>query len=118
MASKNVVRLLKNSTKFNCKSLHSSFATWTPPNDETHTDQQFHPDDYRNTRFIGKRKEVNKNWAIKLIAEESPKCVKERIVSCDGGDELLGHPKVYINLDQPGNHTCGYCGIRFYKEDH
>ncbi|CAG5074085.1 Protein of unknown function [Cotesia congregata] len=20
--------------------------------------------------------------------------------------------------DKPGNHACGYCGLRFYKEDH
>ncbi len=39
------------------------------------------------------------------------------MVSCDGGGGPLGHPVVFINLDDPGNHSCGYCGLRFYKED-
>ncbi|KAI8340799.1 zinc-finger domain-containing protein [Chlamydoabsidia padenii] len=57
--------------------------------------------------------------AIELIAEEPVRIVHQRIVSCDGGDAALGHPKVYINLDKPGAHACGYCGIRFQKpEDH
>ncbi|KAI8099770.1 zinc-finger domain-containing protein [Halteromyces radiatus] len=57
--------------------------------------------------------------AIDLIAEEPIRIVNQRIVSCDGGDAALGHPKVYINLDKPGAHACGYCGIRFQKpEDH
>lgn len=74
--------------------------------------------------------------AIELIAEEPVRIVHQRIVSCDGGmwtpnnntqqqqkekkgiltfsivaigDAALGHPKVYINLDKPGAHACGYC---------
>ncbi|XP_034186241.1 NADH dehydrogenase (ubiquinone) 13 kDa A subunit [Osmia lignaria lignaria] len=84
----------------------------------THTGQVFDDDDYRNVRFINRQKEVNENWAIKLIDEVPPEPAKDRIVSCNGGGGPLGHPKVYINLDKPGNHTCGYCGLRFYKEDH
>ncbi|XP_003692773.1 NADH dehydrogenase [ubiquinone] iron-sulfur protein 6, mitochondrial [Apis florea] len=84
----------------------------------THTGQIYDEDDYRNIRFVNRPKEVNDNWAIKLIAEVSPTSAKEKIVACDGGGGPLGHPKVYINLDKPGNHTCGYCGLRFYKEDH
>ncbi|KAG6796059.1 NADH dehydrogenase [ubiquinone] iron-sulfur protein 6, mitochondrial [Apis mellifera caucasica] len=84
----------------------------------THTGQIYDEDDYRNVRFVNRPKEVNDNWAIKLIAEASPTSAKEKIVACDGGGGPLGHPKVYINLDKPGNHTCGYCGLRFYKEDH
>ncbi|KAG2221775.1 hypothetical protein INT45_003415 [Circinella minor] len=56
--------------------------------------------------------------AIELIAEEPIHFSNQRIVSCDGGGGALGHPKVYINLDKPGAHPCGYCGIRFQKEDH
>ncbi|XP_043786959.1 NADH dehydrogenase [ubiquinone] iron-sulfur protein 6, mitochondrial [Apis laboriosa] len=84
----------------------------------THTGQIYDEDDYRNIRFVNRPKEVNDNWAIKLIAEVSPTSAKEKIVACDGGGGPLGHPKVYINLDKPGDHTCGYCGLRFYKEDH
>lgn len=36
--------------------------------------------------------------AVDLIAEIPPKECTERVVYCDGGDPLLGHPKVYINL--------------------
>lgn len=36
--------------------------------------------------------------AIDLIAEIPPKEVTERVVYCNGGDDHLGHPKVYINL--------------------
>ncbi|XP_029662206.1 NADH dehydrogenase [ubiquinone] iron-sulfur protein 6, mitochondrial-like [Formica exsecta] len=84
----------------------------------THTGQVFEKDDYRLVRFVDRPKEVNENWAIKLINEVPPSPKKERIVACDGGGGPLGHPKVYINLDKPGNHSCGYCGLRFYKEDH
>ncbi|XP_071554828.1 NADH dehydrogenase [ubiquinone] iron-sulfur protein 6, mitochondrial [Temnothorax nylanderi] len=84
----------------------------------THTGQVFEKDDYRLVRFLDRPKEVNKNWAIELIDEVPPSPKKDRIVACDGGGGPLGHPKVYINLDKPGNHICGYCGLRFYKEDH
>lgn len=41
---------------------------------------------------------VNPNVAMELIAKVPPIPSKERVVWCDGGDEHLGHPKVYINL--------------------
>lgn len=41
---------------------------------------------------------VNKNFAIKLVAEAPVSDVQDRVVSCDGGGGALGHPKVYINL--------------------
>ncbi|KAF7727504.1 hypothetical protein EC973_007482 [Apophysomyces ossiformis] len=56
--------------------------------------------------------------AIDLIAEEPIRFVAQRIASCDGGGGPLGHPKVYINLDKPGAHACGYCGVRFQQEHH
>ena len=31
---------------------------------------------------------------------------------------MLGHPKVYINLDKPEINVCGYCGQRFVALDH
>ncbi|KAK7576043.1 hypothetical protein V9T40_012329 [Parthenolecanium corni] len=83
----------------------------------THTGQKFALDDSRRVRFYNAKKYVNPNIAIELIAKVPPIPSKERIVWCDGGDEHLGHPKVYINLDKPGDHTCGYCGLRFFKED-
>ncbi|EDW88379.1 NADH dehydrogenase [ubiquinone] iron-sulfur protein 6, mitochondrial [Drosophila teissieri] len=83
----------------------------------THTGQVFDKDDYRNARFVNAKRYVNENWGIKLIDEVAPKECTERVVYCDGGDGPLGHPKVYINLDKPGNHICGYCGLRFVKKD-
>lgn len=35
---------------------------------------------------------------MELIAKVPPIPSKEKIVWCDGGDEQMGHPKVYINL--------------------
>lgn len=42
--------------------------------------------------------QVNRNFAISLVAEEPVSEVGARVVSCDGGGGALGHPKVYINL--------------------
>ncbi|KAI8066949.1 zinc-finger domain-containing protein [Gilbertella persicaria] len=55
--------------------------------------------------------------AIDLIAEEPIRFVNKRIAHCDGGGGVLGHPKIYINLDKPGPHACSYCGIRFQKPE-
>jgi NADH dehydrogenase (ubiquinone) Fe-S protein 6 len=49
--------------------------------------------------------------AQELISKVPVKFVDSRVVSCDGGE--LGHPKVYINLDQGKATSCGYCGQRF-----
>ncbi|EDW64241.1 NADH dehydrogenase [ubiquinone] iron-sulfur protein 6, mitochondrial [Drosophila virilis] len=83
----------------------------------THTGQVFDKNDYRNVRFTNAKRYVNENWGIKLIDEVLPIESEERVVCCDGGNGPLGHPKVYINLDKPGNHACGYCGLRFVKKD-
>ncbi|XP_053693259.1 NADH dehydrogenase [ubiquinone] iron-sulfur protein 6, mitochondrial [Sabethes cyaneus] len=85
----------------------------------THTGQFYDEKDYRNARFVNATKVVNQNWAIKLIDETPIIESTQRVVYCDGGTEpALGHPKVYINLDKPGAHACGYCGQRFQKKDH
>ena len=86
----------------------------------THTGQDYSPDDPRNVRFevTGLKKQVNSKWAIDLIAQVPVKKVTESIVCCDGGGGALGHPKIYINLDQPGAHSCNYCGLRFELDHH
>ncbi|GBC00260.1 hypothetical protein RclHR1_00380028 [Rhizophagus clarus] len=56
--------------------------------------------------------------AIDLIAEEPIRYVEGRVAVCDGGKGALGHPQIYINLDHPGAHACGYCGIRFEQKHH
>ena len=50
--------------------------------------------DYKNARFNGLKKDVNPNWAEKMIAEEPVIVSHKRVVSCDGGGGALGHPKV------------------------
>ncbi|XP_031830796.1 NADH dehydrogenase (ubiquinone) 13 kDa A subunit [Nomia melanderi] len=121
MASRRIIGFLETSkVKFNFTSILSRNlhdVTSDTAKKVTHTGQLYDENDYRNARFVDRPKEVNDNWAIKLIAEVPPKPAKDRIVACNGGGGPLGHPKVYINLDKPGDHTCGYCGLRFYKED-
>ncbi|RZC41606.1 NADH dehydrogenase [ubiquinone] iron-sulfur protein 6, mitochondrial [Asbolus verrucosus] len=91
---------------------------WVPKEKVTHTGQvgQWEVDDYRLARFVERPKHVNPNFAIDLIAEVPPKACTKRVVWCDGGGGPTGHPKVYINLDKPGEHACGYCGLRFYLD--
>uniref|UniRef100_A0A0K0D997 Zf-CHCC domain-containing protein n=1 Tax=Angiostrongylus cantonensis TaxID=6313 RepID=A0A0K0D997_ANGCA len=82
----------------------------------THTGQAWDQGDYRLQRFDISKKQVNPNIAMHLIAERPPKdCGSERVVFCDGGHAALGHPRIFINLDKPGLHVCGYCGNRFYN---
>ncbi|XP_022901837.1 probable NADH dehydrogenase [ubiquinone] iron-sulfur protein 6, mitochondrial [Onthophagus taurus] len=90
-----------------------SASDWVPQEKVTHTGQKWDKNDYRLARFIGRPKHVNPNFAIDLIDKVPPIKCKERVVWCDGGSGPTGHPKVYINLDKPGNHACGYCGLRF-----
>ncbi|XP_004597976.1 NADH dehydrogenase [ubiquinone] iron-sulfur protein 6, mitochondrial [Ochotona princeps] len=85
----------------------------------THTGQVYDDQDYRRIRFEGRQKEVNKNFAIDLIAEQPVSDVQNRVVACDGGGGALGHPKVYINLDKDTKTgTCGYCGLQFRQQRH
>ncbi|KAK0174968.1 hypothetical protein PV327_008755 [Microctonus hyperodae] len=123
MAGKNISHLFSNSRKLNRKIpvvtiISRTKVSWEPIDIETHTGQKFDTEDKRLVRFVDKVKEVNKQWAIDLIDKVSPELSNNRIVSCNGNGGPLGHPKVYINLDKPGNHTCGYCGLRFYKDHH
>ncbi|CAH0394060.1 unnamed protein product [Bemisia tabaci] len=96
----------------------SSDARTLPEDLPTHTGQKYDKNDYRMARFVQGIKHINPSPAIELIHNVPPEPKPDRIVSCNGGGGPLGHPKVYINLDKPGNHTCGYCGLRFYKDDH
>merc|ERR1711944_258011 len=78
----------------------------------THTGQQFDENDYRKARFVDKAKLVNTRFAIDLIREDPVVVCENRVVFSDSGGPL-GHPRVYINLDMPGVHTCGYSGRKF-----
>ncbi len=42
--------------------------------------------------------------------------VRETRVSCDGSGDIpaaLGHPKVWLQIDETGMVECGYCDRRF-----
>lgn len=42
--------------------------------------------------------------------------VNSRRVSCDGAGDIapaLGHPRVFIEIDEKGYAECGYCDRRF-----
>ena len=41
--------------------------------------------------------------------------VTTKRVGCDGGG-ALGHPKVYLEIDEHGYVDCGYCDRRFVLE--
>jgi NADH dehydrogenase (ubiquinone) Fe-S protein 6 len=84
----------------------------------SHTGQVWHEQDYRNSRFVGMFRQINPRFAIDLVNSVPPKMVSERVVVCDGGHGALGHPRIYINLDKPGAHACGYCGLRFELKGH
>ena len=60
--------------------------------------------------------------AMELIAKEPIRYLKPEegnIAVCDGnrGNTLQGHPKIFINLDKAQANTCGYCGLRYAKEE-
>lgn len=43
---------------------------------------------------------------------QEPIVVRKRTVACDGGGRL-GHPRVYLRLDDRGSAVCPYCSCRF-----
>ncbi|PVU95447.1 hypothetical protein BB559_002732 [Furculomyces boomerangus] len=55
--------------------------------------------------------------AIDLIAQEPVRLISGRKAFCDGGMGDLGHPRVYMNLDNTDTPaTCVYCGLRFQQD--
>lgn len=61
--------------------------------------------------------------AMELISKQPVRYLtpeEGNIAVCDGNKEntLQGHPKIFINLDRPQPATCGYCGLRYAKEEH
>ncbi|TPX50529.1 hypothetical protein SeMB42_g00677 [Synchytrium endobioticum] len=56
--------------------------------------------------------------AMDMIHRVPVTMVETRRVACDGGGGALGHPKVYINLDQGIPIACGYCGLKYQMKEH
>ncbi len=38
-------------------------------------------------------------------------------ISCDGGEDGLGHPTVYYTFNNENRIVCGYCGKIFIKKE-
>ncbi len=48
-------------------------------------------------------------------AKEDIIFIKTKEISCDGGS-VLGHPKIYLNLENKNEIICPYCSRKFiYK---
>mmetsp|Transcript_9694 Transcript_9694/g.14020 ORF Transcript_9694/g.14020 Transcript_9694/m.14020 type:complete len:148 (+) Transcript_9694:14-457(+) len=62
--------------------------------------------------FVGKTPQ-------ELVEEVPPIAVDGARVACDGGpNPAMGHPKVYLNLDQGKPKSCSYCGLRYFNAHH
>lgn len=53
-----------------------------------------------------------------MIDQPETVTVKTRRVACDGATEIpggaaLGHPRVFLEIDERGYVDCGYCDKRF-----
>ncbi|KAF8846376.1 ubiquinone oxidoreductase 20 kd subunit [Paxillus ammoniavirescens] len=88
-------------------------ATWS-------TNQKPRPVSRSGPRFEQTFMELQPNplSAMELVANEPIRVVHGRKAVCDGGGGPLGHPKIFINLDQAGPRPCGYCGLRFEQAPH
>ncbi len=54
-----------------------------------------------------------------VIAPEAPETIYVHSVevSCDGGEGALGHPRVYLRMDETGRVECPYCDRLFILQD-
>ena len=53
-----------------------------------------------------------------MIDQPETVMVKSRRVACDGASDIprgaaLGHPRVWLEIDERGYVDCGYCDRRF-----
>lgn len=68
---------------------------------------------------INKDEQPNPLSARKLVEEKGITMVMGNKVSCFGSnDGRLGHPAIFINLDNKERyHSCGYCGRKYQGRD-
>jgi NADH dehydrogenase (ubiquinone) Fe-S protein 6 len=123
MSAKLSLKILRNAPNTirlaSSRCLSSEVTIPKPPVDQnklqTHTGQLFGEDDFRNVRFENFKRVVNTKFAIDLVKEDPIiVCDASSVWSSGGGP--LGHPKIFINLNKPGVHNCGYSGKRFIKK--
>ncbi len=59
---------------------------------------------------------MSMNVSIKIFGKkEDETVVSANRVSCDGG--VLGHPKVYLSVDEKNITLCPYCSHKFLKQN-
>ena len=59
-------------------------------------------------------------FAATMIAPPETILVNATRVKCDGSGEIapaLGHPRVWLEIDEHGYVDCGYCDRRFVLKD-
>jgi uncharacterized Zn-finger protein len=51
------------------------------------------------------------------MASDEVVYVESKKVNCEGEGELIGHPRVYLDLSKTGDVVCPYCSKHFkYKK--
>ncbi|KAJ8522577.1 hypothetical protein ONZ45_g876 [Pleurotus djamor] len=100
---------LRYATRSSSSSSSSNVAAAVAPQAPNHpttwsTSQRPRPPVGSGPRFEQTVAELQPNplSAMELISKEPIRLVHGRKAVCDGGGGPLGHPKIYINLDQPG----------------
>lgn len=53
---------------------------------------------------------------LSTSSDEDAVLVRNRVVGCDGGGGALGHPLVYLRIEEDGDVICPYCSLRFVLE--
>ena len=57
-------------------------------------------------------------FIAKVVEQDVKKVSLEtETISCDGGQDGLGHPAVYYSFDQSNKIVCSYCGLTFIRDD-
>ncbi len=54
-------------------------------------------------------------WAVTFMKPPETIEVDKDRVGCDVGDGPLGHPLVYLTMDNSGKVDCPYCGRRYIR---
>eukprot|EP01111_Echinosteliopsis_oligospora_P005668 TRINITY_DN1918_c0_g1_i1.p1 TRINITY_DN1918_c0_g1~~TRINITY_DN1918_c0_g1_i1.p1 ORF type:complete len:124 (-),score=35.24 TRINITY_DN1918_c0_g1_i1:23-394(-) len=67
---------------------------------------------------VERQEETRSEEAMDLIARVPPIEIDVKVGVCDGGSGPLGHPRVFINVEDGKPHACGYCGLRFVQRHH
>lgn len=57
---------------------------------------------------------MTQNSKKSSVTPEVHYCVENKI-ACDGGDGALGHPRVYLQMDDAQQAVCPYCDKQYIK---